>query len=392
MGKKAFSTDRAPHTYFGDVAHFDDETFRQIEKVERLPVTERTALLPDAHPGYGMPIGGVASLYEAIAPGFVGYDIACRMMVTILDIDPYEFLKNREQFAQFMLASSNFGLNSHYVSREQKDHPVMDDQRWTETVILRKLKPLAREQLGTSGSGNHFFDAMIGKDVLTGQDVVAIMTHSGSRGVGYKIASHYIQLAKQETQKTVGGISKGYEWLSMNRGPGREYFRAMSLMGAFAQANHDIIHDEFLARSGIPMLRQFENHHNFAWVEGSSVIHRKGATPAHQSQIGIIPGSSGTASFITRGLGNKESLESCSHGAGRISSRSEARRRFNAAAFARYMKEKDILGFGVAPDESWKAYKDIEEVIRYQVKAGLLGVVMRLEPTIVVMGGGRVQK
>ena len=389
MASDPLSGKRAPHTYFGDVAHFEEETFRQIENVERLPVTECTALMPDAHPGYGMPIGGVAALHEAIAPGFVGYDIACRMMVTVLDISPSDFLQQRSKIAGIMQASTRFGVSSHYERGEQKDHPVMDDSRWKETDILRSLKSLAREQLGSSGSGNHFFDALIGIDVFSNQDVVAIMTHSGSRGVGYKIASHYIQLAKQETQQAVGGVPKGYEWLSMNRDSGREYFRAMSLMGDFAHANHEIIHDEFLSRSGIRMREQFENHHNFAWLEGSRVIHRKGATPAHQGQIGIIPGSSGSASYVTRGLGNVDSLESCSHGAGRISSRTDARKRFDAAAFERHMKAKDILGIGIARDESWRAYKDIDEVIRYQVEAGLLEVIMRLEPKIVVMGGGR---
>lgn len=382
---------RAPHTYFGNTASFEAETFRQIELVESLPVTERTALMPDAHPGYGMPIGGVAALHNAISPGFVGYDIACRMMVSILDLAPQEFMAQREHIAHTMRTVTNFGLNSRYPRGQQKQHAVMEDPRWKETPLLRGLYSLAREQLGTSGSGNHFFDALIGRNLQTGEPVVAIMTHSGSRGVGYKVASHYINLAKQETMRTAPGTPKGYEWLRFDHDAGREYFRAMSLMGDFAQANHEIIHDSFLRESGIRLLRRYENHHNFAWAEGSRIIHRKGATPAHAGQIGIIPGSSGTASYITLGKGSPDSLESCSHGAGRTSSRTAARKQFDSSGFARRMQAQDILHFGVAPDESWEAYKDIEEVIRAQAEAGLLEPLIRMEPKIVIMGGEKGQ-
>ncbi|NSW53377.1 MAG: RtcB family protein [Anaerolineae bacterium] len=378
---------RAPHTYFGAVESFEAETFRQIETVERLPVTERTALLPDAHPGYGMPIGGVAALHNAIAPGFVGYDIACRMMVSVLDISPDDFLREREHIAQVMRATSNFGLNSHYPRGNQKQHPVLADPRWQETPLLRGLHSLAREQLGTSGAGNHFFDALVGEDQRSGMPVAAVMTHSGSRGVGYKVASHYIRLAAAETRQHTPGIPNGYEWLRLDRDSGREYLRAMQLMGDFAQANHELIHDAFLARSGLRLVQRFENHHNYAWVEGESVIHRKGATPAHAGQVGIIPGSSGTASYVTLGKGNPDSLASSSHGAGRTSSRTAARKQFDADAFQRHMRQHDILPIGVAADETWEAYKDIDAVIDAQVQAGILEVWMRLEPKIVVMGG-----
>lgn len=384
----------APITYFGEMGiDFDHQVVDQIYKAASLPVTVRAAVMPDGHVGYALPIGGVVAMENAVSPSFVGYDIACRMTVTILDISPHEFQKKRASLAHDMQAVSRFGVGANYPRGEWLDDPVMDDPLWNELSSLKSLKTLAHEQLGTSGGGNHFFDALIGTVTRTAewlplpQDAkfVAIMTHSGSRGTGNKLAQHYQKLAKQETNTRYSGIPEGYEWLELDRDSGREYWNVMQLMGRYAQANHLLIHNGFLRRSGLSMLARWENHHNFAFLENGLVIHRKGATPADPGRVGIIPGSSGTPSYLVEGLGNPESLNSSSHGAGRPRSRSASIHLHNDEIFRRYMKQKDILYFGINPDETYMAYKDIERVIQLQ-DGVLVNTVARMSPSVVVMG------
>jgi tRNA-splicing ligase RtcB len=293
-----------------------------------------------------------------------------------------------------MQAVSSFGQGSGFQGSQRRDHAVMAEPLWNELPHLRQLKPLAGQQLGSSGGGNHFFDALIGEvtaaaewlPLAVGQRFAAIMTHSGSRGTGHKLATHYVKLAEQETGRLARGIPKGYEWLDTGSDAGREYLQVMALMGRYAQANHHLIHDLFLQRSGLNGLARYENHHNFAWSRpDGTVVHRKGATPAGKGQVGIIPGSSGTPSYLVEGLGEPASLESSSHGAGRPFSRTEAKRRHDDPLFRQWMAEHDILHIGVSPDETLLAYKDIERVMALQTD--LVRPVARLLPTVVIMGG-----
>jgi tRNA-splicing ligase RtcB len=373
---------------------FQYEAIEQMKRVLSLPVSINGAMMPDAHVGYGMPIGGVAALDHAVSPGFVGYDIACRMTLTILDMSPDEFMVHREQIASDMRAVSSFGKGAGFAGRERRTHPVMDDPLWEELPHVKRLRPLAWQQLGSSGGGNHFFDAVIGEVVDkagwlpldVGEPFVAVITHSGSRGTGYKLAKHYVKLAKQETQRIAKGVPSGYEWLDTTTDAGREYLAVMALMGRYAQANHHLIHQHFLKRARVGKLAQYENHHNYAWVQpDGKIIHRKGATPAAKGIAGIIPGTSGTSSYLVEGLGNKESLESSSHGAGRPFSRTEAKRRHDEAFVREWMKEQDVLSFGLAPDESFMAYKDIDHVMALQTD--LVRTVARMWPKVVIMGG-----
>ena len=384
-----------PFTMFGlPGVDFDYEAIEQMKRVLRLPVSINGAMMPDAHVGYGMPIGGVAALDHAVSPGFVGYDIACRMTMTVLDISPHEFMAQRRRLADDMRAVSSFGKGSGFQGKERRTHPVMDDPLWQELPPARQLKSLAWQQLGSSGGGNHFFDAVIGEvtaaadwlPLAVGDPFVAIITHSGSRGVGHKLATHYVKFAQDETRRIAKGIPSGYEWLSTTSDPGREYLMVMELMGRYAQANHHLIHQHFLARSGLTGVVQYENHHNYAWVQPDGrVIHRKGATPAGLGVAGIIPGTSGTASYLVEGLGNVESLESSSHGAGRPFSRTEAKLRHNEQQVEAWMVQNDILSFGLSPDETFMAYKDIDHVMSLQ--SDLVRPVARMWPKVVIMGG-----
>lgn len=382
----------APFTMFGAPgAHIPYSAVEQMETVMRVPVARRGALMPDAHLGYAMPIGGVVSLEEAISPSFVGYDISCMMQLSLFDLTPAEFMKHRRKFAAALRSQTAFGLGADFKPG-QRQHAVMDDPRWAETRLLRALKATAGQQLGSSGGGNHFADLVLVDFVRdhetyrAGEQVVGLLTHSGSRGAGHKTATHYVELAARYTRQIARKIPNGYEWLALDIELGQEYLSAMQLMGAYARANHDLIHDHFVAAAGVGQRYRAWNRHNYAWVEKEGVIHRKGATPAELGVIGLIPGSSGTASYLVRGLGNAESLHSSSHGAGRWFSRSEAKRRHDEEAFLKHMAELDILHFGLEPDETFLAYKDIEMVIGLQ--AGILvEVIAKMTPKVVIMGG-----
>lgn len=390
-----------PITVYGEIGRdIDPEALSQLEKACELPVSVSGVLLPDAHVGYALPVGGVAALDNAVSPAFVGFDIACRMKMSFLDIKPGEFEDARRSFAKILDGVTSFGLSADF-SDGKRDHAVMDDPRWNEIPKARELKDKAAKQLGSSGSGNHFADLMVGEVIKEkewlplkkGEKFVALLTHSGSRGTGYQIASHYKDIAEKKTQQDHKGISKNYAWLSLDEHEGQEYWNVMQLMGEYASANHELIHKHFAKEAGLQVIGDYENHHNFAWEkeddEGHKIIiHRKGATPAEKGVIGIIPGSMGTPSYLVEGLGKKESLWSSSHGAGRTKSRTQAKKDHDEGEYRQFLKEKDILTIGVARDETYQCYKDIGRVMELQ-EGELVESVAVMHPRVVIMGGGR---
>lgn len=387
-----------------DYTLIDEQTISQMYNVTKLPVTTAGALMPDAHLGYAMPIGGVAVLENAVSPSFVGYDIACRMTLSIL-ADPVEDVRKfREEIFEAMKRNSRFGMGSHFES--PRDDNVMYDPLWEELPHLKNLKDKAQRQLGTSGGGNHFFDLMSGVVVADspwmslskGEVFGAFMTHSGSRGAGHKLATYYQKKAKEYTAQVAKGIPNGYEWLDLDTEIGFEYWQVMQLMGRYAQANHNLIHNSTLNDLRIRQLERFENHHNFAWIydaeksgvamhdpTGKYIVHRKGATPALKGQIGIIPGSSGTESYLVEGLGNPSAIYSSSHGAGRTMSRTAAKKQFDQEDYGLYEKE-DILFHGIGLDELPGSYKDINNIIELQ-EGILVRVIAKMYPMAVIMGG-----
>lgn len=392
-GLPGMREDAAPAWVLGELgAQIPMNAYEQLMTSLRIPPAVKGALMPDAHHGYSVPIGAVVALENAISPAFIGFDIGCMVMLSIYEITPDEFGKHRDFMADMLRRETAFGLGVAFTPR--RDHAVMDDKRWQRNKILRSLSHKAHDQLGTSGGGNHFADLMIGEvlqpidwlPLNVGSQFVALLTHSGSRGVGHKVATHYMKLADQETRFKAHNIPKGYGWLAMDTEAGREYWDAMQLMGRYAVANHELIHRHFAESAGLQVVADFWNRHNFAWEQDGLYIHRKGATPAEQGVPGIIPGTSGTYSYLTSGLGNDESMQSSSHGAGRPHSRTEAKRQHNETRYAAHMREKDILHFGVNKDETFMAYKDIESVLGEQ-EGVLLKRVARLMPRVVIMGG-----
>lgn len=378
-----------PYRVFGEVgADIEQTAVAQLELALRLPVALGGALMPDGHPGYALPIGGVFAAHRAVAPAMVGVDIGCRMHLTIFDMSPDDLLASREALFASLREVTSFGAGG--SSLRSADHAILEDERWGMTSQTRSLRQKAAQQLGTSGSGNHFAELVVGEalapDAGTPAAFCGLLTHSGSRGVGYAIANTYMRLASQETAQRAK-VPRMYEWLSLDGEAGQEYWQAMELAGDFARANHEVIHELFERRARLRPLLTAQNHHNFAWREGDAVIHRKGATPAGPGELGIIPGSMGSASYLVAGLGNPQSLASASHGAGRLGSRAQARSQMSLAEARRWMQRHDILVEGLSADEAPHAYKDIERVMQIQVDAGLVRPLARMRPVAVIMAG-----
>ena len=384
------------YTIFGGDG-IDQGSRTQIENACDLPIARRAALMPDAHQGYGMPIGGVLATHNAVIPYGVGMDIACRMRITFTETsrDALRALAiNLEEGNEHLDASlrtqTKFGMGCAYQRSGRQVHPVMDDERWRDTVLLQELKATAWNQLGTSGSGNHFVEWGIAElRERAGQTppgtYIALMSHSGSRGTGAKVCQHYTKIAKE--QNPAGELS----WLDMNSEAGQEYWMAMNLMGDYAAASHEIIHRMVLAAAGMMAVGHIENHHNFAWKEvyrgEEHIVHRKGATPAGLYERGVIPGSMATPAYIVEGKGRPQSINSAAHGAGRAMSRKAAKKAFTWAEWDKYLEAKRVRVLAAGIDEVPGAYKDIEKVMEAQNDlVHILGV---FNPKIVMMDSGK---
>lgn len=374
------------------VEHIDSEAIRQMENSMRLPVSVAGALMPDAHVGYGLPIGGVLATENAVIPYAVGVDIACRMRLSLYEVSPILLGQKPALFENALWDETAFGIGAEWKGSKRAEHQVLDDPAWDATRLLKSLQNNAVKQLGTSGTGNHFVEwgsfrlhePMFG---LKPGEYLALLSHSGSRSVGFKIADRYSKLAMDlhpELDKSVRHLA----WLSLDSEEGLEYWLSMELAGRFASANHYIIHKRMAAAVGLKEVAVVENHHNFAWREklpdGRKVIvHRKGATPASAGVLGVIPGSMGDAGYVVRGRGVSESLESASHGAGRRMSRKAAINSISKRERDEYLKTRGVTLLGGGLDESPQAYKPIDEVIAAQ--HDLVEVVGKFAPKIVRM-------
>jgi len=374
-------------TYSSWGSDIDSEARAQMDAAIALPIAVAGALMPDAHVGYGLPIGGVLATENAVIPYGVGVDIACRMMMTIFDVPPQVVDTQRDFYIRAIEQNTRFGIGAEW--KDRKSHAVMDAD-WSVTRTTAALKDRAHRQLGTSGSGNHFVE-FVALSVespalkLPSGSYLALLSHSGSRNAGAQVASHFTSVARSQ-HPDLQGNAKNLSWLDMN-GDGAEYWAAMELMGAYASANHHLIHEAITRALGHPVMRQLENHHNFAWRERYGdrelIVHRKGATPAGNGVIGIIPGSMGTPGFIVEGAGNTRSMNSASHGAGRRMSRAEARRAFSWKATLDYLRKEGIHLISAGLDEAPWAYKNIDDVMSAQ--AELAHPIARFLPRLVKM-------
>jgi tRNA-splicing ligase RtcB (3'-phosphate/5'-hydroxy nucleic acid ligase) len=363
---------------------------KQMETAMSLPITVQGALMPDAHTGYGLPIGGVLATQNAIVPYAIGVDIGCRMALSILD-EGEHFLKSHAYQMKMALKNyTHFGMEGGLEFHQE--HEVLDSINFQATDFLRRLQLKAARQLGTSGSGNHFVEFGVielfeGNALnLPPKKYMALLSHSGSRGLGANIAQHYTQIAMNTCK--LPREAQQLAWLEMNSEAGQEYWLSMNLAGNYAKACHDRIHANVLKAIGLKPLAKVENHHNFAWkdnlADGTEVIiHRKGATPAHKGELGIIPGSMTTAAYLVSGKGIEQALYSASHGAGRAMSRKRAKENTTSSALKRMLANAGVTLIGGSVEENPLAYKDIERVMNAQ--ADLVDIQGKFMPKIVRM-------
>jgi tRNA-splicing ligase RtcB len=384
----------APYRIWG--RDLEPDAVKQMQNAVKLPVDVSGALMPDAHVGYGLPIGGVLATRDAVIPYAVGVDIACRMKLTVLDLPVTALDDEQHRLRTAIERETRFGMGAAFRSRRQ--HDVMD-RDWNVTATTAKMKDRAWAQLGTSGSGNHFveFGELAVLDGAVGLEpgrYLALLSHSGSRGTGAQVAQHYSRLARErrpELPKELAHLA----WLDLSSEAGQEYWAAMELMGKYAAANHELIHRHVARALGVDSILDIENHHNFAWrerhrtpdgQEAELIVHRKGATPAGAGVLGIIPGSMATPGYVVRGRGVAASLNSASHGAGRRMSRTKAKQQFGWDGVQRLLRERGVTLLSAGLDEVPMAYKDIDEVMAAQ--SDLVDTLAKFEPRLVKMAPG----
>jgi tRNA-splicing ligase RtcB len=265
------------------------------------------------------------------------------------------------------------------------------DEDWSVSPITQRFRDKAAAQLGTSGSGNHFveFGEFTAENKELGLEpgtYLALLSHSGSRGTGGQVCDHYSRVARVKHKDLPKELSY-LAWLDLDSADGQEYWAAMELMGLYASANHHLIHKHIARHLGAGVLLDLENHHNFAWKERHGgrdlIVHRKGATPAGAGVLGVIPGSMVSPTFVARGKGNAASLNSASHGAGRLMSRHQAKETFNWKMVQPYLDERGVKLISAGLDEVPMVYKDIEEVMAAQTD--LVEPLARFFPRLVKM-------
>lgn len=379
----------APFTIFGE-NEIDEQAKKQLYEALKLPIAYRGALMPDAHMGYGLPIGGVLATDNAVIPYGVGVDIGCRMSLSIFDL-PASYFKGREfQLRNMLKENTKFGMYD--THREKQDHAIFSRSEFNDIPLLKSLLDKAYKQLGTSGGGNHFVEFGVVELHAVRPDwglapgtYLAILSHSGSRGLGANIAKRYTDLAAK--QCPLPRHVQHLAWLDLDSQEGQEYWLAMNLAGDYARACHEDIHRRLAKALGERPVLTIDNHHNFAWketVDGKEcIVHRKGATPAGQGVLGIIPGSMTAPGFIVEGRGNPLSLQSASHGAGRMMSRAACKSSFTKSAMLKELEKHDVELIGGALDEAPHAYKDIHRVMSLQQE--LVNVLGTFRPKIVRM-------
>jgi tRNA-splicing ligase RtcB len=383
----------APWRQWGE--GLEAEAVKQMANACALPVAVAGALMPDAHVGYGLPIGGVLATDNAVIPYAVGVDIACRMKLPVYDRKANTLAGQRDRLANLIESETRFGMGCEFQAapRARRDGRRLerfagDEPAARQGVVAarheRKRQPLRRvrrvhrdaEQAQTLG--------------LEPGEYLALLTHSGSRGTGAQVCDFYSKRAMARHEHLPKEL-KHLAWLSLDDADGQEYWAAMNLMGRYAAANHALIHKHIAKKLGAHVILDIENHHNFAWKERHVVngeereviVHRKGATPAGAGVLGIIPGSMASPGYVVRGKGSPESLHSRSHGAGRVMSRTKAMQVFTWSATKKLLAERGVELLSAGLDEVPGVYKDIHAVMAAQTD--LVEVLGQFDPKLVKM-------
>ena len=382
----------------------EDEARKQLENAARLPVVfKHVAAMPDVHLGIGATVGSVIPTIKAIIPAAVGVDIGCGMMAAKTTLRAEDLPDNLGPLRSAIEQAVPHGSVPRHRGRDPgswENPPVSVDQVWAtladEFDLLCELHPrLAntnnRKHLGTLGSGNHFIEICLDE-----AGFVWFMLHSGSRGVGNAIGTHFIELAKKDAElhqrnlpdKDLAYFEEGARYFG-------DYVRGVSWAQKFAMRNREVMMANLIATVRKVIAKPFESHveavnchHNYVQQErhfGQDVfITRKGAVSARRGELGIIPGSMGARSYIVRGLGNPESFESCSHGAGRVMSRTKAKKMFSVEDHIKATEGVECRKDANVVDEIPMAYKDIDAVMAAQ--QDLVEVVHTLKQVVCVKG------
>ena len=386
--KKVISTENKPIKMWLD--DLEEQTLAQAKNLANLPFAfKHISLMPDAHCGYGMPIGGVLACKGVVIPNAVGVDIGCGMSAlptSLEDIDAHDLKKIMSEIRKRI----PLGFEKHTQKQDERLMPEREEK----IAIIDRQYENARLQLGTLGGGNHFIEIQSGSDGR-----VWIMLHSGSRNLGKQVADYYNQLAKKMNERWHSSVPSKWDlaFLPIETPEAKEYMKAMQFCVDFAKANRDLmmkrIQEAFVSVMGddLEFDQMINIAHNYAAWENhfgnDLIVHRKGATRARKGEVGIIPGSQGTKSYIVGGLGNPDSFESCSHGAGRKMGRKQAQRELNLEAEIALLDEKKIIHAIRTQrdlDEATGAYKDIDVVMENQ--KDLVKILVELQPLAVIKG------
>ena len=383
---------------------FEDTARAQVMNIARMPFVHRSiAVMPDVHMGKGATVGSVIPTLGAVIPAAVGVDIGCGMMAVKTSLraeqlpDTLAPLRSAIERAVPHGRTDNGGRNDRGAWR---DAPARVAERWSElatefTQIAAAHKAIAKanhvKHLGTLGTGNHFIEVCLDES-----DAVWVMLHSGSRGVGNRIGSYFIELAKQDMRRWFINLpDMDLAYLPEGTAHFNDYVAAVDWAQRFAMTNREVMMEHVLHALHTTLPVGFESHvvavnchHNYVareYHDGANVwLTRKGAVSARAGELGIIPGSMGARSYIVRGKGNADSFHSCSHGAGRSMSRTEARRRFTvedhiaATQGVECRKDADVI------DETPMAYKSIDAVMEAQ--RDIVDVVHTLRQVVCVKG------
>lgn len=386
-GKAIINTEKIPIKLWLNEKQMDAGALEQARNLANLPFAfKHIAIMPDTHQGYGMPIGAILATKGVIIPNAVGVDIGCGMCSLRTGLTDIE-TDDLKEIVKIIRETIPVGFNRH---KTPQDPAWMPEIRGN-LPIVRQEYDSALYQIGTLGGGNHFIEIQKGSD-----GYIWIMVHSGSRNVGFTVANHYHDIAKQLNKATGADISKDLAYLPKSSEYYELYKNEMNYCLEFALANRTLMMERVKAafRQILPDVEfaDFINKpHNFAAEEehfGETVmVHRKGATRARKGEWGMIPGSQGTSSFLVKGKGEAQSFESCAHGAGRIMSRAQARKQLDVKEEVKALKQRGILHAIRGRkdlDEAPGSYKDIDEVMNNQ--KDLVEIQIELQPLAVVKG------
>ncbi len=370
----------------------DDNALRQIQNSLNSPNAVAAALMGDHHQGYAVPIGGVVVYMDAISPSGVGYDIGCGNKAVQLDIKAADIRQDLPRLLDVIWNKLSFGVGQRNDTKV--DHVLFDSDTWKIKAIAH-LKEMARQQLGTIGSGNHYVDILRDEN-----DNVWVGVHFGSRGFGHKTASFFLAAGGAADGEFVDPLV-----LATDTDLGNDYVACMRLAGQYAYAGRDWVCDEVAKILGGQIVDEVHNHHNFAWQERHNNndvwVVRKGATPAFPGQRGFVGGSMGDISVILEGVESDESVQafySTVHGAGRVLSRTKARGKINRKTgeivspglisrdmMNAWLEQRNVLLRGAGTDESPHCYKRLPEVLMHHAKT--VKILHTLEPMGVLMAG-----